>query len=303
MVASKINQADAQEWLESLQQVGEGWWRQANLALSMGAHRALGMEARQFVLAIGRQQTLDAKDAVVEMHESGTSMTRISEIVGMHLHSVKMILAEAGRIEVTPQIQRMLETGLTEPDRVDNRLARRDSAEETDSRDAVIDAEVVEDDTAARLEEAEAKAERLAEQLAAARAKVRNANSQTAKELAEAQERNRKLARERGDLKKQLQQVEAAMRGQVEEEITEQERARLLKEAEAGIDEKREGVMQGLAFLLVDPIINSLAEAAEGVKVLMSQVGSITGEQLRQIENAHAAFIEELNVARMSERT
>mgnify|MGYP000529477421 CR=1 FL=1 len=241
----KVNQNEAQEWLESLQQVGEGWWRQANLALSMGAHNALGMEPREFVLAIGRQQTLDAKDAVVEMFQSGTSQKRITEIVGMSARRVQMILAEAGLIEVTPQIQRMLETGKTQPDRTDLKgHPGNGSIGETTARAGVIDAEVVEDDLQAEIE-----ALRIA--VAATEAKRKS----------EVTELKAKVAK----FQKELRTAAITAREEAEAALTEQERARAEKEAEAWAKEQQQKTLGGLAFLLVNQVVGALEEAGDGI--------------------------------------
>lgn len=289
MATSKINQADAQEMLESLQQIGEGWWRQANLALNMGAHRALGMEPREFVLTIGRQQTLDAKDAVLEMFRSGTSMSRIATIVGMSALKVQMILAEEGLIEITPKVQRMLDTGKTEPDRTDNRTARIGSAGETSSRDEVIDAEVVEDD-----------ADTLYAEIEALDAKVKGEQAKRRREVKD-------LKEQISGYQRQLVNAEREAQRKAEAALTSQERKRLAKEAEAWAQEHGEEVMAGLtagmASLIMGQITESLEAASEGVRHLTTQLGGITGEQLQEIERAHAVFIEELNVARMSERS
>lgn len=277
MTASKINQADAQEWLESLQQVGEGWWRQAHLALNMGAHRALGMEPRAFVLAIGRQRTLDAADAVIEMKQSGTSVTRISDILGLSYPHVQKILAENGLIEITAKIQRMLDTGKTEPDR--NPYERGDFPEETPTNAEIIDAEVVADD----------ETDELRDQVDTLNAKIRN-------ERRKVQE----LKAQIGEYQEELYNAEAKARADAEAGLTAQERERAKKEADAWAHAQGEQIIASMAHVFVVAAIDSLHEASEALQQLVDR-GGVTTDDLAQLEEAHTTFVEQFNIVRMSE--
>ena len=95
-VKSKINPEDAQEWLATLGQTGEGWWRQVALAVRMGAPKALGMDRREFVQQIGvRMGTsqVERDDAIRELHAEGMSAEAIADVLGLNPHSVRDVVA------------------------------------------------------------------------------------------------------------------------------------------------------------------------------------------------------------------
>jgi len=99
MAVSKLNREDAQEWLESLKLVGEGWWRQVGLAVRANAHKSLGMDRREFAQAIG-QRMIDPRDAIIELHKEGHSVRAIADILSVgHDKTVRRILIEEGLIE------------------------------------------------------------------------------------------------------------------------------------------------------------------------------------------------------------
>lgn len=269
-----ISKIEAQELLESLSLIGEGWWRTAKLGLNMGAHRALGMTPREFVLSIGRQETLNAKDIVLELHSDGTSITRITEIVGMSDRTVKMILAKAGRIEITPAIQRMLETGKTEPDRSDRR-ARGDSAGETTARAAVIDAEVID----------ETQEIDLREQIDALAAQVKAEKAKRDKDIE--------------DLKSKMH---AKLKAAVEEErnnwMTEEERDKLRAEAKASVESEAAEMLNALSGLLVRNVIDEITTAADSLRTLRRDNANIDSDTLAKIEAAAANLGEEVRITK-----
>jgi len=105
MASSKLNKEDAQEWLESLQQVGEGWYRQVQLAVRANAHKALGMERREFARTIG-QRLIDPREAIIEMYQAGSSIQEISDILAVsRSDTVIPALKEAALYKEPKQLQ------------------------------------------------------------------------------------------------------------------------------------------------------------------------------------------------------
>lgn len=101
MTGSKMNREDAQEWLESLQQVGEGWYRQVALAVRANAHKALGMERREFAARIGGR-LIDPRPAILELHQEGMSQKAIADVLGVSdSDTVRRILREEGRVALS----------------------------------------------------------------------------------------------------------------------------------------------------------------------------------------------------------
>jgi hypothetical protein len=97
MATSKVAPEDAQEWLETLQQVGEGWYRQVGLAVKMGAPKALGLERREFTALIG-QRLIDPREAIVQLHEEGHSQAAIADVLHVSHRTVQGVLIEGDLI-------------------------------------------------------------------------------------------------------------------------------------------------------------------------------------------------------------
>jgi hypothetical protein len=276
-----MNKPDAQEWLESLQQVGEGWWRQVALAIRMGAHKALGMDQREFAQRIG-QRLIDPNDAIIELanelkYRGRPNIQGIADVLGVGTNRVEMVLAEAGLIEVTPHRQAMIEQRTTKPNQVDSEPTQ--DAEKVGSESTYIDSEVVEDD----------ESDQLREQVETLKAKAKDSTRKIKElkaEIVEAQE--------------DLYQAEAKARKEAEAGLTKQERERAKKEADAWANEQGAEIIASMAHVFVVAVVDSLREAGEALQQLVER-GGITAEYLAELEKAHAVFVEQFNVARMSE--
>lgn len=297
MTTSKINATDAQEWLESLQQVGEGWYRQVALAVKTGAHKALGMTQREFAQSIG-QKLIDPRPAIIDLSSQLTyrgkpNISAIADVLGVSTDRVEMVLAGEGLIEMTPTRQHMIETGVISGGHHQRKAgwagAKTEAESETlPARDASISETFPARVSPSEVDELRTKFERLS-------AKTKNERAQHKQEVDDLREQVARYQKERRDALKKA-------RDEAEAKLTEQERKRASKEADAWAQEQAEKINQGLAFLIVNQVTSALEEAGEAVRTLISETGGITPDQLRHIEQAHAAFIEELNVARMSER-
>jgi hypothetical protein len=268
MAVSKLNAADAQEWLESLQQVGEGWWRQVALAVRANAHKTLGMERREFVQTIG-QRLVDPREAIIELFNEGTKPQVIADILGVSAdRTVRRILAEEGLIEWSPTVARKaLEQGHDAP---------ADVAAASPESDSDVDAAP---------EKLQAQIEDLQTQI----------KGEQAKRKREVKEVNDKLK----DLRKAIREEKARAREEAEKALTEQERERARKEADAWAEEQGQKILAGFAGLAVDHIVSALQEAADDMRMLINQ-NAVTQQSIEKIEAAHAGFQEELNVARMA---
>ena len=267
-MASKVDKTDAQEWLESLQQVGEGWWRSVALAIKAGAHKALGMDRREFAQAIGQRMLLaDAREAIIELHNQGHSQTAIAEILGVWGRNVNRILAEEGLVEFSPENAAVaaITTGEAKPDED----ATDANATDQESLITALQAEVEALTTTVKGEKAKAKRD-----LDAQKAKV-------------------------ADLRKAITEAKRQAKQDAEAALTEADRTRLAKEAEAWAEEQGRKVLAGLSHLVVESIVGSLEEAAGEVRLLIEQ-DAVDEDAVRRIETARAGFDEEFNVARMS---
>lgn len=261
--ASKINSADAQEWLESLQQVGEGWYRQVALAVRAGAHKALGMERREFAQAIG-QRMIDPRQAIIELHKEGHSMAAIADVLGVSQdRTVLRVLAEEGLVEWGPGAKRRaLESG------------------------RLVEGEVIDEEDDGNL------ADRLEAENDRLRMAIKGEEAKRKREVDAIKEKMNALRHDITEEKKRMRQ-------EAEAKLTEAERERAKKEADAWAEEQAGKVVSGLAFLVVDHIVGALEEAAAETKLLIDQ-GAVTSAAIEKIEAAHAGFVDELNVARMA---
>lgn len=262
MAVSKLNAADAQEWLESLQQVGEGWWRQVALACRANAHKALGMERREFVRMIG-QRLVDPREAIIELHQAGHSFAEIGDILGVDPEkTVQGTLMEAGLIQTTnKKVLAALGVGGaddSEPQNVDG----ADDPEELRAQIEALDVAI---------------------------------KGEQAKRKREVKEVNEKLK----DLRKAIREERTRAKEEAEKALTEQERERARKEADAWAEEQGQKILAGFAGLAVDHIVSALQEAADDMRMLINQ-NAVTQQSIEKIEAAHAGFQEELNVARMA---
>lgn len=268
MATSKITPEDAQEWLGSLQQVGEGWYRQVALAIKANAHKALKMERREFAQQIG-QRMIDPREAIVELHREGHSQTAIGDILGVDgERTVQRVLVEEGLVE--PTSKKAITGG-----------SAASGGGKTGGSAADIEGEAEDlDDLVAGLED---EIDSLAAQIKGEREKRKR----------EVQEVKDKLA----DLRKARTQELRELKAQQKAELTAQERERLEKEAEAWASEQGMKALQGLSHLAVQGIVSDLETATEQLGALVKE-GSLSEDAVKLIDASHAAFVDELNVAR-----
>jgi hypothetical protein len=283
--ASKINTVDAQEWLESLQQVGQGWYRQVALAVRAGAHTALNMNRREFAQSIG-QQLIDPKQAIIELADElklrgKPNIQAIAEVLGVGHDRVSLVLAEAGLIKVEEGSyrQRQLAEGQIKPK----------SASGTDSSA---------DDQGKSASGADLAAEvaTLQEQIEAVKANAKGDRVKHRDEVAD-------LKEQIAEYKRKATNALRDARKKAQDEMSEQERERARKEAEASITEQTEEMLSAFTPMLVRHVVGDLADAVEDLQTLVREArGGVTKAQFGEIERAHASFAEELNIARMSQR-
>jgi hypothetical protein len=260
MAKSKINQEDAQEWLATLQLSGEGWYRNLALAIKADAHKALGMDRREFAAQVG-QRMIDPRPAIVELHNEGHSQSAIAEILGVAAdRTVRRVLREEGLIEDSRDARDLL------PE--DSRDAR-DSAEDTDSDEMV--------------EELEAEIDHLTMQV----------KGEQAKRKREVEKVKEKLDQARSDLRNKLREERAKEKAK----LTDAEKERARKEGEAWVEEQRQKALAGMNALIADHVSGALTEASEDLR-RMIDTGWIDPGWMDAIEAAYVAFTEELNVAR-----
>jgi hypothetical protein len=270
MAASKVNREDAQEWLESLQQVGEGWYRQVALAVRAGAHKALGMERREFAQHIG-QRMIDPREAVIELYREQHTIKAIEDVLGLSNVTVRRILMEAGLIEVA-QLPPAGGWGAREKEARGEQSAREKEARGEHDGDQVI---------------------ALQEQLADAEAAL----SGQKKKAAEAAKEYRKEA---ADLKKKIVLLERATK---EAESKEDKKAaeRHRKEAEAELQELERKMLSKFAGSIADGICASMENATEQLGLLIRD-DVLTTKAVERIGNALQALNDQYRLAELAAR-
>ena len=275
------NEAEANECLTSLQMIGEGWWRSTSLALDMGAHLALGMTPREFVLSIGRQQMLDATGAIMEMKAEGVSVSRITAITGVGRERVNMILAGwRGKgqdlaepvIEITDSIRLQLESG----DSRAHRSSARGSVGKTQgdvgntASEHAVEATVVD---IAYTAELEAQISSMAEEIENQKQKVRESS------------------RKNHELVKQAHIYAAA------HYLTDEKREELREAAKKQMDGEQAELLQGLSSITLRGILSSLEHAQDQIQELRRD-GHLDGPAWSEISSAMGNLSEEIAIAR-----
>jgi predicted transcriptional regulator len=272
-MASKIDKTDAQEWLESLQQVGEGWYRQVALAIKAGAHKPLGLTQRQFAQQIG-QKMIDPRPAIIEMHHEKTSIKRIANVLGMSEPRVHNLLVEAGEIK-----------GEIRPTGGGRALSKKSEDSAAASLDEAEDGAAASSDE--QVEALKAEAERLESEVTAAKNARKAEFERLRKQLTDLQTR---FAAEHAE-RQRLQDEKDG--------ITEQERDRAAKEAEAWAEEQKNAILRSMSHFVVASVVTGLEEATAGLVELRARE-AVTPEVITTIERAHAQFAEELGLTQMS---
>lgn len=265
MATSKITQEDAQEWLASLRLSGEGWYRNLALAIKANAHKALDMDRREFAAQIG-QRMIDPREAIIELHNEGHSARAIGDILGVHPSKT------VGRV--------LAEEGLIEPKQIESQ--GRDM-EGVGASQGVIDGEA---------EDLDAEADTLRAEVEKLTTEVKGEQAKRKREVKELKEKLAAAKKQRTDELRRARKEAEAM-------LTQAERDRALKEAEAYAEEESRKIMAGLSHLGVQGIIGDLEQAAEQLRLLIEQ-GGLNEGAIQEIDSALAGFTEELNVARVT---
>lgn len=90
-MTSNITPEDAEEYSQSLAQIGEGWWRQIAWAFRQGMHEALGMSRREWAEKYHgyfRMPIEERREAVAELASEGMSQPEIADTLGVGLATV-----------------------------------------------------------------------------------------------------------------------------------------------------------------------------------------------------------------------
>jgi hypothetical protein len=99
----KKDRESAEEYTQSLGQIGSGFWRQVAWADKQGIPAALGLTVEQWVKqklgAYIRLGIAERRDAVTELLDDGISQRRIAEYLGVHESTIGRDLAKASAAE------------------------------------------------------------------------------------------------------------------------------------------------------------------------------------------------------------
>jgi DNA-binding NarL/FixJ family response regulator len=90
-----LERIDAEEFSQSLEQIGEGWFRQLALGIKLGAPEALGLTRRQWSDRIGVtvRGAVERRGAVTELAAEGLSNRAIADVLGIDDRTVRRDLA------------------------------------------------------------------------------------------------------------------------------------------------------------------------------------------------------------------
>jgi hypothetical protein len=95
-----IDRSDAEEFSQSLEQIGEGWFRQLALGIKLGAPEALGLTRREWSDRIGLtvRTATERRDAVTELTAEGLSNRAIADVLGVSDMTVGRDLGNATNV-------------------------------------------------------------------------------------------------------------------------------------------------------------------------------------------------------------
>lgn len=154
-MTSNITPEDAEEYSQSLAQIGEGWWRQVAWAFRQGMHEALGMSRREWAEkyhGYARMLPKDRQSAVAELSADGLNNTEIADALGVSEFTVRKDKRDSINIESEhePGASEQGSSAGSEPDSIfiepespDGPLS---SAEERDGIHALLEGEPEPDD-------------------------------------------------------------------------------------------------------------------------------------------------------------
>jgi hypothetical protein len=316
MSVSKVVPEDAQEWLETLQQVGEGWWRQVGLAVKMGAHKALGLERREFTALIG-QRLIDPREAIVELHREGRPMVEIADVLRVSAaNTVARILREEGLIEApAPPKQittegRAIDSTAEDLDELTIKLAADIEGLEAQLRDtdeahkAGIENEVkklvaqqrkMDDDRKTALEEEVAQRDKRLKELTEGLHKAIAEREQAVKGVKATATRDKK------ELQDKITEAQKK-NGELKRELAAAQKADLDKEAQRRADKEMEARMAeieaGFAPMYVQTAAEKVAQALEALKEgIEAGLTTKAGKQVARLNKNTAALLAECEVA------
>jgi hypothetical protein len=89
--AMSLEKIDAEEFSQSLEQIGEGWFRQLALGIKLGAPEALGLTRRQWADRIGLK-VRDRAERInigIELAAEGLSNRAIADVIGVDESTVR----------------------------------------------------------------------------------------------------------------------------------------------------------------------------------------------------------------------
>jgi hypothetical protein len=102
-----ITKQDAEEFSQTLEQIGEGWFRQLALGIKLGAPEALGLTRRQWSDRIGVtvRGAVERRGAVTELSAEGLSNRAIADVLGVDDRTVRRDLAGPTAANAAPIVK------------------------------------------------------------------------------------------------------------------------------------------------------------------------------------------------------
>ena len=90
-----LTKTDAEEFSQTLEQIGEGWFRQLALGLRLGVPEALGLGRREWSdrLGVTVRGAAERRGAVTELAAEGLSSRAIADVLGVDDRTVRRDLA------------------------------------------------------------------------------------------------------------------------------------------------------------------------------------------------------------------
>ena len=270
----------AEKWTQSIARAIDVGYEQIDLAIQTGIPKKLGMAPRDWVnerLGGYVRLSIEARrKAVAELKAKGRSQRQIADVIGVGQQTVN---------KDQKPIERTSEPKESPTER------------EKAAPDPALKAK---DEELAKLRKSEKEAQdALAKQKKDAAEAAKKKDAEFKKFQDETNKKQSKFDEQINEVKAKAVKAILENRKLAQASMTEQERERAKKEADAWANEQGEKVLAGLAVLVVNSIVGYLQNATRCMRELIED-GGIVEDHVQSIDQAYIAFIEEFNVVRMS---
>ena len=288
----------AEKWTQSIARAIDVGYEQIDLAIQTGIPKKLGMAPRDWVnerLGGYVRLSIEARrKAVGELKAKGRSQRQIADVIGVGQQTVNK---DQKPIERTSEPKESPTDAPTSPLERTSEPKESPTEREKAAPDPALKAK---DEELAKLRKSEKEAQdALAKQKKDAAEAAKKKDAEFKKFQDETNKKQSKFDEQINEVKAKAVKAILENRKLAQASMTEQERERAKKEADAWANEQGEKVLAGLAVLVVNSIVGYLQNATRCMRELIED-GGIIEDHVQSIDQAYIAFIEEFNVVRMS---